>query len=113
MEISFLSAAVISVYVAIAVELIFLPVPSVASTYRLFSDSSGPLRIDGRLKKVRDLGFVAKIVVLFLPTGAGVVAYCIPLLIVFFPSIHDSLLFPSIPFSRSGTATRRSGAILS
>jgi protein-S-isoprenylcysteine O-methyltransferase Ste14 len=93
MEVTILSVTIILVYAAIFAELVFFPVPSVASTYRLFSKSPENLEKAGVRDKVRSWSVTKKIFLLFIPSFSSVLAYCIPLVNVFSPSIGN-YLFP-------------------
>lgn len=89
---SFTDAVLLAGYLSLAVELIFFPVPSVASSRQLLSgakgaDSAGPV-----LAKARSLPLALKMVVLVLPTLLIIGLFLLPPLLVWRPGLHPFLV---------------------
>jgi protein-S-isoprenylcysteine O-methyltransferase Ste14 len=79
------------IYLSIVYEITILPVPSVASTYQLFFVNNVDSKVlkygqDGLLKKVRNMSWLSKVLILFVPTAISVVNYCFPISVFFMPS---------------------------
>ncbi|ADE15160.1 S-isoprenylcysteine methyltransferase-like protein [Nitrosococcus halophilus Nc 4] len=88
---------ILGTYGLMLVELIFLPVPSEASTYQLlFSRQIQEPRLSGALLQAHRMPIGHKLWVFLLPTSLTVIAFFLPLLQIFFPQLKGSLL--AIPF---------------
>jgi protein-S-isoprenylcysteine O-methyltransferase Ste14 len=90
-----LTGFVIAVYLSLAAELIFLPVPSVASTYQLFYPRQDDMAERTLLNRVRALNPVLKTLILAAPTVIGLAFFCLPLVLVLFPDLSANLTFAS------------------
>ncbi len=73
-------------YLSILLEIVLIPVPSVASTYQLVFPSDeirAVLQPDSLLFKIQQWGWPTKIVVVILPYMISTLAYCWPLVFIF------------------------------
>ncbi len=82
----------ILIYASIVFELVFFPVPSVASTYQLFSpEAAKELPPDSRLHKATQYSAFKKFFIFFTPTVIGNLTFCLPLVCAFFPILKNYL----------------------
>lgn len=85
------------VYLSILYEITILPVPSVASTYQLFFVNKVDSEVlkyeqNGLLKQVRNIPWLSKILLLFVPTAISVVNYCFPISVSLLPSVWQDIV---------------------
>ncbi len=81
----------IFIYLTILYELVVIPVPSIASTYQLFSTEDDFALPNALLSKVRGWSSIKKMLLLLLPTAIGVAVYMLPLAQALLPAISDVL----------------------
>ena len=82
---SFLLIIVILAYLSLLVELLFFPVPSVASTYQLAykaNESSEKTEETGKVGVVKEWSFLKKIFLLILPATINILVFIAPLIII-------------------------------
>lgn len=87
---------ILSAYGLMLIELVFLPVPSEASTYQLLLPKHfREARPAAALCQAQRASPGHKLLFFLLPTGLTVIAFCLPLLQIFFPRLKDYLfVFP-------------------
>ena len=87
-------------FASILHELIWLPVPSIASTYQLFLTKDGLTDPSNRLVKVRQWPSWMKSLLVVIPTGLSILIYALPALVALFPNLLTwlNLLFWPVPF---------------
>lgn len=86
------AAALLCVYASLLAELVFFPVPSVASTRQLLSRTSPQCSCSSLLCSVQRMPPLKKALVLLIPAAAGISAFFIPLLHVLIPPASAYLI---------------------
>ncbi|ADJ28787.1 methyltransferase family protein [Nitrosococcus watsonii] len=83
---------ILGAYGLMVVELVFLPVPSEASTYQLLASKQPPGScLSGGLRQAHQASLGRKLLVFLLPTGLILIAFLLPLGQIFFPQLKDYL----------------------
>ena len=93
---------IIAAYLSLLIELVFFPVPSVASTYQLAYqplESSKGSEFKGELVAVRSWSILKKIFLLVVPALVNVSVFLLPIAFIFFPL----LLQKTFPMFQSPT----------
>lgn len=83
---SLLLSVVVLAYLSLVIELLFFPVPSVASTYQLAykaNESIQKTEEKGKIGVVKEWSFLKKIFLLILPSIINIIVFVAPLIIVF------------------------------
>ena len=73
-------------YLSLVVELVFFPVPSVASSYQLMKRGSPSDASGSDLQKAKARPLPGKLIAFVLPTCVNIALFLIPLWLIFFPS---------------------------
>jgi protein-S-isoprenylcysteine O-methyltransferase Ste14 len=79
-------------YASLLLELVVFPIPSEASTYQLLFEAREPDPGADALSRARRRSPLTKLLLYFLPTFLGVLAFLIPLAALAFPALVDSLV---------------------
>lgn len=82
---------VLIVYASLVTELVFFPVPSIASTFRLLNPKEVTGSPEGIRRRIADMSLVKKILILLVPSLAGGAAFCIPLALILRPELSEYL----------------------
>ncbi len=81
-------------YLSLAIELLFFPVPSVASTYQLVNNetrSSNQTETKGKIGQIKQQNSIYKFVVLVVPAAINILVFLLPLVILFVPGSSEYL----------------------
>jgi protein-S-isoprenylcysteine O-methyltransferase Ste14 len=89
---TFSEAVLLAGYLSLVVELVFFPVPSVASSRQLLTGEQTPDLADTKLSRIQALPLAIKVPVFVLPTILIVILFLLPLLLTVRPELHRSLL---------------------
>ena len=79
-------------YISLLIELVFFPVPSVASTYQLSYQaqaSATGAEMKGALQKVRSWSLLKKVFLLVLPAMINIATFVLPLVFLWRPALLD------------------------
>ena len=93
MHSTFVSLIIVIAYISIILEIVFFSVPSVAATHKLFSTDKRHIDTSGLLGKVRQFSSARKFIVLYVPNILSVIAFIIPLVLIFSPGLN-AYLYP-------------------
>ncbi len=88
---------IVFLYLSFLIELVWLSVPSEASTSRLLFPKRPVKVTDNLLARVSGLSWPLKILSLVLPTVIGLSAYLLPLAVVLFPGLKNVFGHPQLP----------------
>ncbi|EDZ67933.1 hypothetical protein NOC27_1260 [Nitrosococcus oceani AFC27] len=82
---------ILGAYGLMVVELVFLPVPSEASTYQLLASKPQGQCLSGGLRQAHQASLGRKLLIFLLPTGLILIAFLLPLGQIFFPQLKNYL----------------------
>lgn len=85
-------AVLLAGYLSLVVELVFFPVPSVASSRQLLEGRPSTDLPDTKLSRIRSLPLAIKLPLFVLPTILIILLFLLPLLLIFRPALQPYLL---------------------
>ena len=97
---SLLDWTILIIYASFAIDLLGIPVPSIASTQQLFfpeNEARQKKEENNLLLKVRGWSIITKIFFLFLPSAIGMITYLLPLFVIVIPFLEN--IFGNFPTS--------------
>ncbi len=91
MELDLTEILIILTYASMLLEIVVFPVPSVASSFQLILRSK-QLPNEMLYTRIQNLNLWQKIIILLLPTCLSIIAYCVPLILIFISKFSSVLI---------------------